>query len=45
MNLLMLPHTHYKTTCLSDISSHCLVAYTCQDVCIQQSHAEKRLLP
>jgi len=25
MSLLMLPYTQYKTTCLSDISSHCLV--------------------
>jgi len=26
MSSVMLPYTQYKTTCLSDISSHCLVA-------------------
>jgi len=43
----MLFFTQYKITFNSAISSHCLDSrcITCQDVCVQQSHAVKRLLP
>jgi len=39
-------HTaQYKTTKLITISSHCLAAFSAKDVCVQQSHAAKRLRP
>jgi len=39
-------HTaQYKTTKLTTISSHCLAAFSAKDVCVQQSHAAKRLRP
>jgi len=46
MGLLMLLFTQYKTTWLTAISSHCLVALLAlRDVCVRQSHPAKHLLP
>ena len=37
-------HTaQYKTTKLTAITSHCLAAFSANDICVEQSHAAKRL--
>jgi len=41
----MLLFTKYKCTWLAAISISLSRCITCQDVCVQQSHATKRLLP
>jgi len=45
VSLLMLPYTQYKTTCLSDIKQSLSRCITSHDVCVQQPHETKRLLP
>jgi len=42
---LMLLSTNYKCTWLTAISMSPPRCVTCQDLCVQQSHATKRLLP
>jgi len=42
---LMLLFAKYKCTWLTAISMSLSRCITCQDVCVQQSHAMKRLLP
>ena len=34
----------YKCTCLTPISMSLSLCITCQDMCVQESHATKRLL-
>jgi len=41
----MLLFTPYETKWLTAISSHCLEALPATDVCVQQPHAAKQLLP
>jgi len=45
MDSLMLLFTKYKRTWLTAISMSLSRCITCQDVCVQQSHATKRRLP
>jgi len=42
---LMLLFTKFKCTWLTAISMSLFCCINCQDVCVQQSHATKRLLP
>jgi len=42
---LILVFTQYKTTWLTAISSHCLVALPAKDVYVQQSQAAKPVMP